>query len=161
MVFAKIGRAAGVGAIFRNADAVDVEAADDRPARGARRKGRTGDAGFGKQEIAKLGRALSANFLVRHHRDGRKLICDDRQHALLRRGSLRRGRGRRRCGFRRALAVAAGRGAGNAHRLPRGNDGPAPRDRTWRRHGDLRQLRRSRRRGGVLGQPAVGHRAQQ
>ena len=86
MVLAKIGSAASVGAVFDDADAVDVEAADDRPARrGA--KLRAGDAGLREQEIAKLGGALAADFLVRHHGDGRKLIGDDGQHALLRRGS--------------------------------------------------------------------------
>ena len=54
MIFAEIGGAAGAGAVFDDADAVDVEAADDRPARGARRKAGAGDAGLGEQEIAKL-----------------------------------------------------------------------------------------------------------
>ena len=114
MVFAKIGSAAGVDAIFGDADAIDVETSNDRPARGARRKGRAGNTGLGKEEIAELGSAVAANFLVRHHGDGRKLIRDDGQHALLRRGSSRcglwlparaRGCGRARCG-RRAPAFA-------------------------------------------------------
>ena len=57
MVFAKIGSAASVGAVFDDADAVDVEAADDRPARSAGCEAGAGDAGLGEQEIAKLGGA--------------------------------------------------------------------------------------------------------
>src|SRR5437762_3043611 len=37
---------AGVVAVLHDADAIDVETPDDRPARGARRKGRAGNAGF-------------------------------------------------------------------------------------------------------------------
>ena len=46
MVFAEIGGAAGVVAVLHDADAIDVETPDDRPARGARRKGRSSNAGF-------------------------------------------------------------------------------------------------------------------
>ena len=61
---------------------------------------------------------MAADFLVRHHGDGRELIGHDGQHALLGRG----GDGRR-LRLRRALAVAAGRGAGDARRRSRRNDG--------------------------------------
>ncbi len=153
MVFAKIGGAASVVAVFDDADAIDVEAPDDRPARGARREAGAGDAGLGEQEIAKLGGALAADFLVRHNRDGRELVGDDRQHALLRRGS---GWCRRGLGFRCALARAAGRRAGDTHRCARGNDGPVALNRARRRHGDFRQLRRGRWRGRILGHRAAG-----
>ncbi len=137
MVFAEIGSAAGVGAVFEDADAIDVETPDDRPARGAGREGGAGNAGFGEQEIAELGGALAADFLVRHHRDGRKLIGHDRAARPV--GARPRpvpaaaparahDCGRARCG-RRAPACA------KARRL-------SPHDRAWRRHGDFRQLRR-------------------
>ena len=150
MVFAKIGSAASVDAVFDDADAIDVEAADDRPARSARRKGGAGNAGLGKEEIAKLGGALAADLLVRHHRDGCKLVGHDGQHALLRRGSGRRRRGSparaRGCGRalygRRALAYAPEQRA-------------AAHDRARRRHGDFRQLRRGRWRGRILGHRAA------
>ena len=78
MVLAEIGGAAGAGAVFDDADAIDVEAADDRPARGARREAGAGNAGLGEQEIAELGAALAADFLVRHDGDGCELIGHDR-----------------------------------------------------------------------------------
>ena len=78
MVFAEIGCAAGGYAVFENADAIDVETPDDWAAGRARRKAGSGNAGLGKQQIAKLPPALTADFLVRHHRDGCKLIGHDR-----------------------------------------------------------------------------------
>src|SRR5882672_4234029 len=111
MVFAEIGGAASIGAVFEDTDAIDVETPDDRPARGARRKGGAGNAGLGKQEIAKLGGALAANFLVRYDGDGCKLICHDREHALL--GS---GCDRRRLRLRRRLTIAAGSSARDPRR---------------------------------------------
>src|SRR5882672_1822094 len=104
MVFAEIGGAASIGAVFEYADAIDVETPDDRPARGPRRKGGAGNAGLGKQEIAKLGGALTANLFVRHHGDRCKLIGHDREHALLRRG---RDRGWLWPHLRRRLTIAA------------------------------------------------------
>ena len=118
MVFAEIGGAASVDAVFEDADAIDVEAADDRPARGAGREGRAGNAGLGEQEIAKLGGALAADFFVRHHGDGCELIGDDRAArpvgARRRRARLAalprvRGSGRAPCG-RRAPASATAHG---------------------------------------------------
>src|SRR3977135_2222252 len=111
MVLAEIGGAASVVAVFDDTDAIDVETPDDRPARGARRKGGAGNAGLGKEEVAKLGSALAANFLVRHHGDGCKLIGHDRQDALLRRGGDRRW-----LRLRRRLAIAPGNSACNAGR---------------------------------------------
>ena len=46
VVFAEVGHAAAAHAIIDDADAIDVEAADDRPARCAGRKARAGDARF-------------------------------------------------------------------------------------------------------------------
>ena len=46
MVFAEIGGAASVGAVLDDADAIDVEAPDDRPARGAGREGEPVMPGF-------------------------------------------------------------------------------------------------------------------
>ena len=155
MVFAQIGDAAGVGAVFEDADAIDVEAANDRPARGARRKGRAGNAGLGKQEIAQLGGALAANFVVRHHGDRCELIGDDRQHTLLGGSCDRRG-----LRFCRAFAVLAWRGAGDARRRS-GRCRFSAYDRAWRRHGDFRQLCRGRRRRRVLGHCVMACRAQQ
>jgi hypothetical protein len=54
MVFAEIGCAAGGYAVFENADAIDVETPDDWAAGRARRKAGSGNAGLGKQQIAKL-----------------------------------------------------------------------------------------------------------
>ena len=93
MILAEVGGAAAAGAVFDDADAIDVEAANDRPAGGARREAGAGDAGFGEQEIAERGGAGAAEFLVGHDGDGCELIGHDRQHAL-----LGRGRGRRGCG---------------------------------------------------------------
>ena len=104
------------------------------------REGRAGNAGFGEQEIAELGGARAADFLVRHHGDGCELVGHDRKHALLRCGSSRR-----RLWLWRALAIAAGSGPGDAHRRACRNNGPVPLNRARRRHGDVRQLRRGRR----------------
>jgi hypothetical protein len=154
MVFAEIGGAASVGAVLDDADAIDVEAPDDRPARGTGREAGAGDAGLGKQEIAELGGALAADFLVGHDGHGRELIRHDRQHALL-------GRGGDRCGLRlcRRLPVLAGRGAGYSRGCTRRHYRLTPHDRAWRRHGDFRQLCRGRWRCCVLRHRAVGHRA--
>ena len=103
MVLAEVGGAAGGGAVLDDADAVDVEAADDRTAGGARREGRTGNAGFGEQEVAELAAALAVDLLVRHHGDGGELIGDDRKHALLRRGSGGRWRRGWACALRSRL----------------------------------------------------------
>ena len=46
MVLAQVGRAIGADAVFLDAHAIDVEAANDRPAGGAGRKARAGDAGL-------------------------------------------------------------------------------------------------------------------
>ena len=62
VVFAQVGRATAAHAIVDDADAVDVEAADDRPARCARRKARAGDAGFGEQHVAQRRAAGCAGF---------------------------------------------------------------------------------------------------
>src|SRR5438067_9384538 len=102
MILSKIGGAAGIDAIFDDSDPIDVEATNDRPARGAGRKGRAGDAWLGEQKIAKLGGALAADLLVRHYGDGCELVGHDRQHTLLWRGRDRRWR----C-LRRAVAVCA------------------------------------------------------
>src|SRR5262249_56218140 len=59
MILAKIRDAAAARPILDNADAIDVEAADDRPARGAGRKARPGDAGLGEQHVAEPGAASS------------------------------------------------------------------------------------------------------
>src|SRR5258705_3137882 len=61
MVFAEIGGATSVVSVFEDTDAIDVETPDDRSARGARRKGGAGNAGLGKQQIAKLSGAVAAN----------------------------------------------------------------------------------------------------
>ena len=111
MIFAEIGDAAAADAVLDNADAIDVEAAHDRPARRARRKARSGDAGLGEQEIAERGAAAAADLLVRHDGDGGELVGDDRQHALL--GHGRDGRGLR---LRRRLPVLAGRCPATARR---------------------------------------------
>src|ERR1051325_2587666 len=105
MILTEIGRAATRQAVLDDADAIDVKAADDRSARGPRRKARPGNAWFGKQEVAQRGTALTADFLVRHHGDGRELVCDDWQHAGLRRWRHRRGDGRG-LRLRRAFAIA-------------------------------------------------------
>ena len=52
MVLAEIGRAVRADAVLLDADAIDVEAADDRPAGRAGREARAGDAGLGEQQIA-------------------------------------------------------------------------------------------------------------
>src|SRR3954454_17124355 len=132
MVLAEIGRAAGGQAVLDNADAVDVETADDRPARSAGRKLRAGDAGFGEQKVAQSRAALTADFLVWHHGDGGELVGHDRQHAGLRRWRSRRG-GRSGLRLRRAFAIAAGSGARDAHRPWRGDDGPSMLNWTRRR----------------------------
>ena len=49
MILAEIGRAIGADAVFLDADAVDVETADDRPAGGAGREARAGNAGLAEQ----------------------------------------------------------------------------------------------------------------
>ena len=59
VVFAEVGHAAAAHAVVDDADAIDVEAADDRPARCAGRKARAGDAGLGEQHVAQ-GRAGAA-----------------------------------------------------------------------------------------------------
>ena len=136
MIFAEIGGSAAGDAVLKNADAIDVKTPDDRPARGAGSEARTGNAWLGKQEIAELSAALAADFLVRHHRDGCKLIGHDRQHALLRRSCGRRWLGLRR---RRRGTIAIGDRAGDAHRRSRRND-VSPHDRTWRGHRDPGKL---------------------
>ena len=57
MIFAEVRSAVAADAVFDDADAIDVETPDDRPARGARRKAGAGNAGLGKQEIAERGAA--------------------------------------------------------------------------------------------------------
>ncbi|MGY4425805.1 hypothetical protein ACVWY2_008254 [Bradyrhizobium sp. JR6.1] len=156
MIFAEIRDAAAAEAVLDDADAVDVEAADDRPARCAGREARTGDAGFREQQIAERGAAGAPQFLVGHYGDGCELVSDDGQHALLwcgRRCRLRRLHG---CG---AFAVAARRGPDDVNRRAR-RRGAVPLDRAWnrgqRRHRDVRELRRR-----VIGQCAAMHCAEQ
>ena len=108
MIFAEIGDAAAADAVLDDADAIDVEAADDRPAGGARREAGAGDARFGEQEIAERGAAGAAEFLVGHDGHGGELIGHDRQHALLGCGGDGAG-----CAGR-PLAIAARCGAGDA-----------------------------------------------
>jgi hypothetical protein len=158
VVFAEIGGSAAADAVFDDADPIDVEPPDDRPARGARREARTGYARLGKQEIAKLSATLAADFLVRHHRHRCKLIGYDRQHALLRRGCGRRRLGLRRWRGRRG-AVAVGDDAGDARQRSRRND-VSPHDRTWRGHRDSGKLG-GRRRTGILRHCTATHSAQQ
>ena len=149
MILAEIGGSVAADPVLDDADAVDVQSADDRPAGSAGRKARSGDAGFAEQEIAERGAAVAADFLVRHHRDGRELVGDDRQHALLGRGSCRCGSGRR----RRSAGAAGG-----CLRDARGHAGwrwLSFHDRAWRRHRDVRQCG-----GCILGQRASAHRAQ-
>ncbi len=52
MVFAEIGGAVGADAVLLDAHAVDVEAADDRPAGCPGREARSGDAGLREQQVA-------------------------------------------------------------------------------------------------------------
>ena len=78
-------------------------------------EGGAGNAGFGEQEIAELGGARAADFLVRHHGDGCELVRNDGKHALLKCGSSRRW-----LRLWRALAIAAGSGPGDAHGRTRG-----------------------------------------
>src|SRR4051795_8010569 len=89
MVFAEIGGAARADAIFDDPYAIDVETPDDRATGSARCKARAGDARFGEQHVAKLRSTLPAEFLVRYHRHGCKLVGHDRQNALLRGGCCR------------------------------------------------------------------------
>ena len=77
MIFAEIGGAVGADAVLLDAHAIDVEAADDRPAGGAGRKARSGDAGLLEQQIAEGRSAVAADFLVGHDCDGGELIGDD------------------------------------------------------------------------------------
>ena len=130
VIFAQIRRSIGANSILDDPDAIDVEAPNDRPAGRPGRKFRAGDAGLGEQQIAERAATLPADFLVRYYRDRGKLIRHDGKHALLGRGSSRR-RLRLRCAF----AVAAGNGAGNAHRFWRRND-PSPHNRAWCRYRD-------------------------
>ncbi len=125
MIFAQIRHAAAADAVVDDADAVDVEAADDRTARRAGRKARPGDAGLGEQDVAQRRAGTALQFLARHHRDGRELIGDDRQRALQRR--------LRRAGLQVCGAAASGLGG----RTRRG----AP-DRAGRRENDIRKLHR-------------------
>src|SRR5215211_5004705 len=87
MVFAEIGSATAARAVLNNADAVDVQPPDDRPAGRAGRKARSGDAGLGEQEIAECGAALAADLFIGHHGYRCELVGDNRQYALLGRGS--------------------------------------------------------------------------
>ncbi len=70
--------------------------------------------GFENSRSPSVRAAGAADFLVRHDRDGRELIGDDGQHALL-------GRGGGRCGLRlwRRFAVLAGRCPRDARRCSR------------------------------------------
>ena len=119
VILAEIGSAAGIGAVLDDADAIDVEPPDDRPAGSAGREARAGDAGFGEQEIAELAAARAPDLVVRHHGDGRELVGHDRQHALLGRGW--RGSWR----LLRPLAIAPGDAACGSHRRARGHRDPA------------------------------------
>ena len=116
VILAEIRRAVAADAVLDDADAIDVEAPDDRPARRARRKARAGDAGLGEQEIAERAAALPADFLVGQHGHGRELVGHDGQarpvEAQPRRGPVAAGYRVRDCGRarrgRRAPAFATG-----------------------------------------------------
>ena len=84
MVFAEVGGAIGADAVLLDADAIDVEPADDRPAGCTGRKARSGDAGLFEQEVAERAAAVSPQLLVRHDRDGGELVGDDRDRSLTR-----------------------------------------------------------------------------
>ncbi len=101
MVLAEVGGSVAADAVFEDADAIDVETPDDRPAGSAGREAGAGNAGLGKQEVAERSAARAADFLVRHHRE----------HTLLRRGC-----DRRRLRLRRRLTIAAGSSAGDPRR---------------------------------------------
>ncbi|MGY3461027.1 hypothetical protein ACVWW5_006477 [Bradyrhizobium sp. LM3.4] len=148
MILAEVGGTTGIGAVLDDADAVDVETPDDRPAGGAGREARAGDARLGEQEIAELTAAFAADLLVRHDRDGGELVGHDRQHALLRCG----GRGGCRRGVRCAFMAACPRGSRGAARVAGRHHRPAH-DGARSRHGDggdfgRRRLVLSQRRGG-------------
>jgi hypothetical protein len=74
MIFAEIRGAVGADAVFLDAHAIDVEPANDRTAGRAWREARSGDAGLVEEKIAEGGGAIAAQFGIRHHGHGGKLI---------------------------------------------------------------------------------------
>ena len=109
VVFAEIGHAAAADAVVDDADAIDIEPANDRAAGRSGREARTGDAGLGEQEIAERRAGAALDLFPRHNGDGRKLIGDDGQNAGLGFSRCRRdGRRRRRRIVRRCRAALWG-----------------------------------------------------